>query len=105
MMMTYEGITSRGATDGRSSHAVANFRWRSSSDCAAILATPTSCPQQPNSDATPHEERSDMGVQTFLLELGINECERLLAAASLGRLGVIVDGRPAIFPVNHVFDP
>jgi len=46
-----------------------------------------------------------MGVQTFLLELGVNECERRLATASLGRLGVIVDGRPEIFPVNHAFDP
>jgi len=46
-----------------------------------------------------------MGIQTFLLELGVNECERRLAAASLGRIGVIVDGRPEIFPVNHVFDP
>jgi len=46
-----------------------------------------------------------MAVQTFLLELGANECERLLATASLGRLAVIVNGRPEIFPVNHVFDP
>jgi uncharacterized protein len=28
----------------------------------------------------------------------------LLAAATLGRLGVIVDGRPEVFPVNHVYD-
>jgi len=45
-----------------------------------------------------------MGVPTFLLDLGVNECERLLAVASLGRLGVVIDGRPEIFPVNHVFD-
>jgi nitroimidazol reductase NimA-like FMN-containing flavoprotein (pyridoxamine 5'-phosphate oxidase superfamily) len=32
------------------------------------------------------------------------ECADLLAASTLGRLGVIVDGRPEIFPVNHVYD-
>src|SRR5690606_31857121 len=27
-----------------------------------------------------------------------------LASAPMGRLGVIIDGRPEIFPVSHVFD-
>lgn len=32
------------------------------------------------------------------------ECWSLLADASVGRLGVIVDGRPEILPVNHGVD-
>ncbi len=46
-----------------------------------------------------------MTVQTWLVELSPRRCEELLATTTLGRLGVIVDGRPEIFPVNHVFDP
>lgn len=45
-----------------------------------------------------------MKVQTWLLDIAVEECENLLAGSTLGRLGVIVDGRPEIFPVNHVFD-
>lgn len=45
-----------------------------------------------------------MTVQTWLIDIPSEECADLLAASSLGRLGVIVDGRPEIFPVNHVFD-
>jgi nitroimidazol reductase NimA-like FMN-containing flavoprotein (pyridoxamine 5'-phosphate oxidase superfamily) len=33
-----------------------------------------------------------------------HECADLLAVTSVGRLGVIVDGRPEIFPINHVYD-
>jgi nitroimidazol reductase NimA-like FMN-containing flavoprotein (pyridoxamine 5'-phosphate oxidase superfamily) len=44
-------------------------------------------------------------VQTWHVEIGAEECARLLASAVVGRLGVIVDGRPQIFPVNHVYDP
>lgn len=45
-----------------------------------------------------------MTVQTWLLDITAEQCEDLLARSTLGRLGVIVDGRPEIFPVNHVFD-
>jgi uncharacterized protein len=45
-----------------------------------------------------------MGTQTWQIGLDQDECEDLLRQATLGRLGVIVDGRPEIFPVNHVFD-
>lgn len=45
-----------------------------------------------------------MTVQTWLLDIAAEQCEDLLAESSLGRLGVVVDGRPEIFPVNHVFD-
>jgi nitroimidazol reductase NimA-like FMN-containing flavoprotein (pyridoxamine 5'-phosphate oxidase superfamily) len=43
-------------------------------------------------------------VQTWELHIAPPECKKLLAAATLGRLGVIVNGRPEIFPVNHVYD-
>lgn len=45
-----------------------------------------------------------MNTTTWLISITQVECEHLLAEASLGRLGVIVDGRPEIYPVNHVFD-
>ncbi len=43
-------------------------------------------------------------MQTWLVELSDDECDDLLATARLGRLAVIVDGRPEIFPVVHVYD-
>jgi uncharacterized protein len=32
------------------------------------------------------------------------ECLALLAGAEVGRVGVVVDGQPLIFPVNYVFE-
>jgi uncharacterized protein len=40
-----------------------------------------------------------------LIEMHADECADLLASAALGRLAVIVDGHPEVFPVNHVYDP
>ncbi len=37
-------------------------------------------------------------------ELSEAECRRLLESHHMGRLGVVVDGAPLIFPVNYVFD-
>ena len=45
-----------------------------------------------------------MSVTTFLVDIDPDSCADLLASSTLGRLGVIVDGRPEIFPVNHVYD-
>jgi len=45
-----------------------------------------------------------MSTQTWIIDLSAEECADLLAASSLGRLGVVVEGRPEIFPVNHVYD-
>lgn len=45
-----------------------------------------------------------MTVQTWLIDLSPEECADLLAASKLGRLGIVIDGRPEIFPVNHVYD-
>lgn len=43
-------------------------------------------------------------MSTWLQELSFDECVVLLADATLGRLGVVVDGTPEIFPVNHTLD-
>lgn len=37
-------------------------------------------------------------------ELGQDECRRLLSSQRLGRLAVLVDGEPRIFPVNYRFE-
>lgn len=42
-------------------------------------------------------------VDTWLLELPRTECEERLRSAVLGRLGVVMDGRPLVFPMCHVF--
>ena len=42
--------------------------------------------------------------RTWLEDLSPRECADLLESSWLGRLGVIVDGHPEIFPVNHAFD-
>lgn len=41
---------------------------------------------------------------TSVVALDLEECRALLALATVGRLGVVVDGRPEIFPVCHVYD-
>ncbi|MEY2472204.1 MAG: uncharacterized protein QOK28_1533 [Actinomycetota bacterium] len=43
-------------------------------------------------------------AKTMLVTIGPRRCADLLASARLGRLAVIVAGRPEIFPVNHVYD-
>ena len=43
--------------------------------------------------------------RTWLTELTSEECAEFLALSWMGRLGVIVDDHPEIFPVNHAFDP
>jgi hypothetical protein len=45
-----------------------------------------------------------MAIHTWRIEIPPEECEELLAGAVLGRLGVIVAGRPEVFPVSHVYD-
>jgi nitroimidazol reductase NimA-like FMN-containing flavoprotein (pyridoxamine 5'-phosphate oxidase superfamily) len=36
--------------------------------------------------------------------LSERECARLLKTQSIGRIALVVDGRPEIFPVNYAFD-
>lgn len=45
-----------------------------------------------------------MTVQTWPINIAPGDCADLLATSARGRLGVVVDGRPEIFPVNHVYD-
>ena len=42
--------------------------------------------------------------RTWLEHLGVDECWRLLAGTQVGRLGVIYDSAPEIYPINHVID-
>jgi nitroimidazol reductase NimA-like FMN-containing flavoprotein (pyridoxamine 5'-phosphate oxidase superfamily) len=42
-------------------------------------------------------------VTADLEELSEQECERLLASQDLGRVAMVIDGRPQIFPVNYAF--
>ncbi|MER6103345.1 pyridoxamine 5'-phosphate oxidase family protein [Streptomyces sp. NPDC001832] len=44
------------------------------------------------------------GYHTQLLELGPEECHRLLSTHGVGRIGVTTDDGPAILPVNYVVD-
>jgi nitroimidazol reductase NimA-like FMN-containing flavoprotein (pyridoxamine 5'-phosphate oxidase superfamily) len=46
----------------------------------------------------------DAEVTASLEPLGRSECLELLALAKVGRLGLIVDGRPEILPVNYILD-
>jgi nitroimidazol reductase NimA-like FMN-containing flavoprotein (pyridoxamine 5'-phosphate oxidase superfamily) len=41
---------------------------------------------------------------TYVIEMSQECCADLLATTAVGRLGVIVNGHPEIFPVNHVYD-
>jgi uncharacterized protein len=50
-----------------------------------------------NPDTQPH-------VISSLEELVHSECLNLLATASVGRVGLLVDGRPEILPVNYALD-
>ncbi len=42
--------------------------------------------------------------RTGLEEIDRDECLRLLASAPIGRLAVVVAGRPLVFPVNFALD-
>jgi len=46
----------------------------------------------------------DTGPDTVIDELSVEECLDLLRGEDVGRLGVVVDGQPLIFPVNHLVD-
>jgi nitroimidazol reductase NimA-like FMN-containing flavoprotein (pyridoxamine 5'-phosphate oxidase superfamily) len=41
---------------------------------------------------------------TLLVHIGERECRELLAGCTLGRIGVVVEGRPEIFPVSYAYD-
>ena len=43
-------------------------------------------------------------ARTWLEHLSTNECWELLARNPVGRIGVLVDSAPEIYPVNHAVD-
>lgn len=46
----------------------------------------------------------DWAALTEVEVLSEDECRRLLTGENLGRIAIVVDGRPHIFPVNYAFD-
>src|SRR5687768_8410557 len=42
--------------------------------------------------------------RTWLEVLGTEDCWNLLATTAVGRLAVVTDGRPQMFPVNYATD-
>ena len=46
----------------------------------------------------------EIGAQPIAQELNSSQSWQLLRDAPFGRLAVVIDGRPDIFPVNHVVD-
>ena len=42
--------------------------------------------------------------QTWLVHLPMDACEMLLRTTPIGRLGVVVDGHPEVFPICHVYE-
>jgi nitroimidazol reductase NimA-like FMN-containing flavoprotein (pyridoxamine 5'-phosphate oxidase superfamily) len=47
---------------------------------------------------------ADVDERTWLEHLPTEECWRLLAGTPVGRIGVLVDSAPEIYPVNHLVD-
>lgn len=44
------------------------------------------------------------GVLGQMEQLTVSQCWALLRSVPVGRLAVVVDGKPEIFPLNHVID-
>lgn len=60
----------------------------------------------PDASGSQSSPRNPARAQTakVLTELGEAECYELLAGQDLGRLAIVRDGRPEIFPVNYGLD-
>ena len=52
----------------------------------------------------PAPEEHEAHVAVTLEELSREECFALLATVALGRVGLLVDGKPEILPVNYVVE-
>ncbi|HEX7096221.1 MAG TPA: pyridoxamine 5'-phosphate oxidase family protein [Acidimicrobiales bacterium] len=44
-------------------------------------------------------------IRMMVVDMDDQQCVAHLTAASFGRLGVVVNGKPEIFPVHHAYDP
>ena len=44
------------------------------------------------------------GDDVWIEHLGVDECWALLSQSPVGRIGVLVDSAPEIYPVNHLVD-
>jgi nitroimidazol reductase NimA-like FMN-containing flavoprotein (pyridoxamine 5'-phosphate oxidase superfamily) len=63
----------------------------------------------PDREIPEHGEHEDGGVdpsaeERELMEIGEEECFALLQRQHLGRLAIVRDGQPEIFPVNYALD-
>ncbi len=52
----------------------------------------------------PEPQEPDPRWTASLDEIGRSECLGLLATASVGRVGLIIDGKPEVLPVNYGLD-
>ena len=52
----------------------------------------------------PAPEEPEAKMDVLLEHLDRAECLRLLSTVSVGRLGLLVDGRPEVLPVNYAVD-
>jgi uncharacterized protein len=51
------------------------------------------------------DDSEDGSIRAIGMEdINTRECFELLESAQVGRLGVVVEGKPEIFPVNYVLD-
>jgi nitroimidazol reductase NimA-like FMN-containing flavoprotein (pyridoxamine 5'-phosphate oxidase superfamily) len=63
----------------------------------------------PDRDTSEHDDHEDGGVgpsaqDRELMEIGEEECFALLQRQEFGRLAIVRDGQPDIFPVNYALD-
>ena len=64
------------------------------------------CDERPSPSSPPRGDAHGMTIdpRTWLEILGTEACWELLSTTPVGRLGVVIDGQPEIFPVNFVTD-
>lgn len=60
----------------------------------------TGRPPESSPTAAPLPPRADVWIE----HLGVEECWALLSQTPVGRIGVLVDSAPEIYPVNHLVD-
>jgi nitroimidazol reductase NimA-like FMN-containing flavoprotein (pyridoxamine 5'-phosphate oxidase superfamily) len=61
----------------------------------------TGHPQDSSPAAPPNRAHRD---EVWIEHLGVDDCWALLSETPVGRIGVLVDSAPEIYPVNHLVD-